>query len=163
MSDTQTSAGRTVGRQKTPKNDEGRMPLADHLRELRNRLAISILALLVGTVLGFLVHDWALHQMTGPICNIPSLHGVAAKTPGCPNGVRGRAARRPVAELRRVDDAGAIISSPVWSYQLWPSWPPGCTRRSASTAWASSAPRCRCSSAARPLPTGCSPRPSVSC
>jgi len=126
-SDTQTTAGRTVGRQKKQKNDEGRMPLADHLRELRNRLAISILALLVGTILGFAVHNWVLHQMTGPICNISSLHGVAARTPGCPNGVL--VVDGPLGGLSLSFDVsmmlGAILSSPVWSYQLWAFLAPG--------------------------------------
>ena len=125
-SDTRT-AGRTIGKQKKQKNDDGRMPLADHLRELRNRLAISILALLVGTILGFVVHNWVLHQMTGPICNISQLHGVAAKTPGCPNGVL--VVDGPLGGLSLSFDVsmmlGAIISSPVWSYQLWAFLAPG--------------------------------------
>lgn len=128
MSDTQSTAGRTLGRQKKKqKNDEGRMPLADHLRELRDRLAISILALLVGTILGFVVHNWVLHQMTGPICNISSLHGVGARTSGCPNGVL--VVDGPLGGLSLSFDVsmmlGAIVSSPVWSYQLWAFLAPG--------------------------------------
>ncbi|QMU76322.1 twin-arginine translocase subunit TatC [Streptacidiphilus sp. PB12-B1b] len=127
MSDTQGTRHQTAGRQKQSKNDEGRMPLADHLRELRNRLAVSILALLVGTVLGFLVHNWILHQMTGPICSIKALHGVAASTPGCPNGVL--VVDGPLGGLSLSFDVsmmlGVIISSPVWSYQLWAFLAPG--------------------------------------
>src|SRR5260370_36316119 len=35
-------------------NPEGRMPLMDHIRELRNRLIKAVLALLVGMGIGFI-------------------------------------------------------------------------------------------------------------
>ena len=35
-------------------NPEGRMPLMDHLRELRNRLVKACLALVVGMAIGFI-------------------------------------------------------------------------------------------------------------
>ena len=103
------------------------MPLTDHLRELRNRLVIAVLALLVGTVLGFVVHNWVYSQMTGPICHIASIHGVAQRTKACPNGVL--VADGPLAGLSLSFDIsmmiGVIVSSPVWSYQLWAFVAPG--------------------------------------
>ena len=103
------------------------MPLADHLRELRNRLVIAVLALLVGTVVGFVIHDWVYTQMTRPICDISSIHGVAGRSKGCPNGVL--VADGPLAGLSLSFDIsmmiGVIISSPFWSYQLWAFIAPG--------------------------------------
>ncbi|MEY9965035.1 sec-independent protein translocase protein TatC [Streptacidiphilus sp. MAP12-16] len=127
MSDTQGTRRPIAGRQKSPKDDEGRMPLGDHLRELRNRLVIALLALFVATVLGFVVHNWVYQLMTGPVCNIKGLHGVAAGNPGCPNGVL--VADGPLAGLSLSFDIslmlGVILSSPVWSYQLWAFVAPG--------------------------------------
>jgi sec-independent protein translocase protein TatC len=131
VSDTQGTRRQTAGRQKQSKNDEGRMPLADHLRELRNRLVIAVLALLVGTVVGFVIHNWVYSQMTGPICHIASIHGVANPSKGCPNGVL--VADGPLAGLSLSFDIsmmiGVIISSPVWSYQLWAFIAPGLYKR----------------------------------
>ncbi len=127
MSDTTGTRRPTAGRRKTPKDDDGRMPLTDHLRELRNRLVIALLALFVATILGFVVHNWVYHQMTGPVCDIKSLHGVAEGNPGCPNGVL--VADGPLAGLSLSFDIslmlGVILSSPVWSYQLWAFVAPG--------------------------------------
>jgi sec-independent protein translocase protein TatC len=103
------------------------MPLTDHLRELRNRLVIAMLALLVATIVGFVFHNWVYHQMTGPVCNIKGLHGVAEGNPGCPNGVL--VADGPLAGLSLSFDIslmlGVILSAPVWSYQLWAFIAPG--------------------------------------
>ena len=127
MSDTQETTRRAGGRPKRPRDDEGRMPLTDHLRELRNRLAIALLALFVGVVLGFVVHNWVYGQLTHGICNIKTLHGVGQPTKGCPNGVL--VADGPLAGLSLSFDIslmlGAILSSPVWSYQLWAFVAPG--------------------------------------
>ena len=126
-SDTQSTAGRTAGRQKQSKNDEGRMPLGDHLRELRNRLVIAVLALLIGTVIGFVIHNSVYHLMTKPVCDISSISGVAAHTKACPNGLL--VADGPLGGLSLSFDialmVGVIISCPVWSYQLWAFIAPG--------------------------------------
>ena len=127
MSETQATRRQSAGRQKQPKSNDGRMPLADHLRELRNRLCIAILALLIGTVLGFVIHSWVLDQMTHSLCSIKGLHGVAQPTKQCPNGVL--VVDGPLGGLSLSFDVsmmiGAIISSPVWSYQLWAFVAPG--------------------------------------
>ncbi|WP_146620443.1 preprotein translocase subunit TatC, partial [Streptomyces sp. Amel2xB2] len=47
------SARRQGKREKDP---EGRMPLADHLRELRNRLLKAVLAILVVTVVAMIYY-----------------------------------------------------------------------------------------------------------
>jgi sec-independent protein translocase protein TatC len=126
-SDTQSTAGPTAGRQKQPKNDEGRMPLGDHLRELRNRLVISVLALLIATVVGFVIHNQVYHLLTGPVCDIKGLHTVASGNPDCKNGLL--VVDGPLGGLSLSFDialmVGVILSCPVWSYQLWAFIAPG--------------------------------------
>ena len=39
------------------RNPEGRMSLGDHLRELRNRIIIASIAIVLGGVVGWIVYD----------------------------------------------------------------------------------------------------------
>lgn len=110
-----------------PKQSEGRMPLSDHLRELRNRLLISIAALLVTTVVGWLIHNWLIDQLTGPACDIKGVHGYGAQTPQCRNGLLvNTGVLAPLSLSFKVSMmAGLLLASPVWTYQLWAFVAPG--------------------------------------
>lgn len=108
------------------KSNDGRMPLADHLRELRNRLFVSVLALAVTTVVGWVIHDWLIHQMTHQLCTI-KVTGIGRPTKDCPNGIlyndgplAGLSLSFKVSML-----AGFVLAAPVWSYQLWAFVAPG--------------------------------------
>ncbi len=46
--------------------DKSRMTLREHIIELRNRLLISVLAIVVGTVVGWLIYNQAFHLLTAP-------------------------------------------------------------------------------------------------
>ncbi|WP_235215359.1 twin-arginine translocase subunit TatC [Phaeacidiphilus oryzae] len=127
-SDTQSEArGRRAPRPKPPKNDEGRMPLADHLRELRSRIVKSLLAIVLTTIVGLIFHSWALHQMTGPVCDIKSIHGLGRPSPGCPNGLL--AVTGPLGGISLSFKVslmiGLVLASPIWSFQLWAFVAPG--------------------------------------
>ena len=50
------------------KNPEGRMPLFDHLRELRNRVVKSALALGAGMAVGFVFFNPVWHFIERPLC-----------------------------------------------------------------------------------------------
>ena len=52
---------------KEEKDPEGRMPLADHLRELRNRLAKAMLAIVVVTVVTAFFYNDVINFLTKPI------------------------------------------------------------------------------------------------
>ncbi|WP_052432708.1 twin-arginine translocase subunit TatC [Streptacidiphilus carbonis] len=127
MSDTQGSRRPTVGRQKQPKDNEGRMPLSDHLRELRNRLLICLAALLVTTVLGWMLHNWLIDQLTGPACAIKGVQGYGQHTASCPNGLLvNNGVLAPLSFTFKISMmAGLILASPVWTYQLWAFVAPG--------------------------------------
>jgi len=47
------------------------MPLMEHLRELRRRVFVSVIALVPGVVLGWIFYDELVHFLSAPICDVP--------------------------------------------------------------------------------------------
>ena len=107
---------------KRRENPEGRMPLMDHLRELRNRVVKIAIAILVGAIVGWVFYHqiWAFIQR--PYCQ--AVGGCRQNDVGHTlilNGVMdGFYLRMKVAIL-----AGAVLTSPFWLYQLWAFVAPG--------------------------------------
>ena len=106
-------------------NPEGRMPLFDHLRELRNRIVKMALALIAGMAVGFVFFDQAWRVIERPLC-----HTVVNGHSGCRTaGVDQLILNSPLDPFYlRVKVAfivGVILSSPVWLYQLWAFIAPG--------------------------------------
>jgi sec-independent protein translocase protein TatC len=104
---------------------EGRMPLLDHLRELRNRVVKMALALVVGMTAGFIFFNQAWHVIERPLCSA-TIRGHS----GCQTlGVNQLVLNGPLdAFYLRVKVAlivGVIVSSPVWLYQIWAFVAPG--------------------------------------
>jgi sec-independent protein translocase protein TatC len=111
-------------------NPDGRMPLLDHLRELRNRLIKAVLALAVGMGIGLIpwVFDrvWALIER--PFCSAV-INGMT----GC-HHLGDQLVFSGVFDpfVLRVEVAfffGLIVTSPVWLYQLWAFIAPGLYRK----------------------------------
>jgi sec-independent protein translocase protein TatC len=106
-------------------NPEGRMPLMDHIRELRNRVVKILLALGAGMVFGFIFFNPVWHVIERPLC-----HAVIRGQTGCNTlGVNQLALDGPLDPFYlRVKVAvivGVIVSSPVWLYQIWAFIAPG--------------------------------------
>jgi sec-independent protein translocase protein TatC len=107
---------------------EGRMPLIDHLRELRNRLLKAALALVLVMVLGFVFFDQIWSFVSHPFCSAV----INGKT-GCHrtgdqlvvSGVFDPFMLR----IKIAFFVGLIVSSPVWLYQIWAFIAPGLYRR----------------------------------
>ncbi|MFF2813031.1 twin-arginine translocase subunit TatC [Streptomyces sp. NPDC058000] len=111
------------------KDPEGRMPLAAHLRELRNRLLKSVLAILVVTIIAMWQYKAIAHFITGPVIDAV----------GCPKGVLPTGGKsHPCAEitangllapftimLKLSLTTGLVAASPLWLYQLWAFLAPG--------------------------------------
>ncbi|MCX4694268.1 twin-arginine translocase subunit TatC [Streptomyces sp. NBC_01408] len=110
------------------KDAEGRMPLVEHLRELRNRLLKSVLAILVITVVAAFFYKDLIDFMLKPMLD----------SVGCTGGVVSQRNGRPCADmtvngliapfsiaLKVSLTAGVVISAPVWLYQLWAFMAPG--------------------------------------
>ena len=106
------------------------MSLIAHLTELRNRIAKALLALLVATVVAFWWYDHGLGEfIRAPYCGLPAdLRYGGGDGNGCglliTDVFGGVFIRLKVAFL-----AGAVLSAPVWLYQLWAFITPGLKRQ----------------------------------
>jgi sec-independent protein translocase protein TatC len=107
------------------------MQLTDHLRELRKRLLVAVVALLVTTVLGWIVHERVVDLLTAPACGIRGVHGVGGPTAQCPDGLLvNQGVLAPLSLSFQVSmTVGLVLASPVWSYQLWAFVAPALHRR----------------------------------
>ncbi|WP_159942495.1 MULTISPECIES: twin-arginine translocase subunit TatC [unclassified Nocardiopsis] len=92
------------------------MPLMDHMRELRNRLAKALIALTLGCVVGYLVYDQVWEFLKAPYCSLPESEAVDAD--GCSLIVTGPFDAFFVA-FKVWLFVGALVSAPFWLYQLW--------------------------------------------
>jgi sec-independent protein translocase protein TatC len=128
---------------KKEKDPEGRMPLADHLRELRNRLAKALLAIVVVTVVAAFFYNDIINFLTKPILD----------SIGCDQSfselARSSDAGRKCAQitingllapftlaLQVSLTAGVVLASPVWLYQLWAFVAPGLHKHEKKYAYA---------------------------
>ena len=106
-------------------NPEGRMPLMDHIRELRNRVVKMALALIAGMIVGFIFFEPVWRVIERPLCST-EIRGHS----GCDTlGVNMLALDGPLDPFSlRVKVAfivAVILSSPVWLYQIWAFIAPG--------------------------------------
>ncbi|MGW2296071.1 twin-arginine translocase subunit TatC [Streptomyces violaceorubidus] len=125
------------------KDPEGRMPLAEHLRELRNRLAKALLAIVVVTVVTAFFYQEIINFLTEPILESvgceKSFGELAKATAGSEpcaqitiNGLLG-----PFTLALKVSlTAGVVLASPVWLYQLWAFVAPGLHKNEKKYAYA---------------------------
>lgn len=98
------------------------MSLGEHLVELRKRLIISALAILLGLVAGFLLSDWVWDMLRSPINELR---------------IEGRKADLTYSAITEAFDlrvkisffVAVIVASPIWLYQLWAFLAPGLTKR----------------------------------
>lgn len=94
------------------------MPLVGHLRELRRRLIISVFAILVGTVVGWIIYPQAFDFLKQPYVDgiQPLLDRKGFKSDLVLNGGVGSAFSF---RLKLALSIGLVISSPVWIGQIW--------------------------------------------
>ncbi|MBB5081161.1 twin-arginine translocase subunit TatC [Nonomuraea endophytica] len=87
----------------------------DHLRELRNRVVISVLALAVTTIVGLIFFDPIWKFMAEPYCSLKISQQLR---PECTFAVRG-VFESFFVNLKVAALAGVVAASPVWLYQVW--------------------------------------------
>lgn len=102
------------------------MPLIDHLRELRQRVFISVLALVPGIVLGWIFYGDLARFLSAPICDVDVGGPVGGGSCGplVINGLLGPFNLQVKVALA----AGFVLASPVWLYELWAFVTPGLQR-----------------------------------
>jgi sec-independent protein translocase protein TatC len=120
---------------KQEKDAEGRMPLGDHLRELRNRLLKSVLAIGVVTVVAALYYNNLIAFLVDPVLKSvgckASLNDIAQQADSVKQDTRCahitmNGLLTPFTLALKVSlMAGVVLSTPVWLYQLWAFLAPG--------------------------------------
>ncbi|MFD7711823.1 twin-arginine translocase subunit TatC [Streptomyces sp. NPDC059785] len=127
---------------KKEKDPEGRMPLAEHLRELRNRLAKAMLAIVAVTIVAAFFYNDIINFFTKPVLDsvgCPQSFAELAKQPKdatCAQiTINGLLAPFTLA-LKVSLMAGVVLASPVWLYQLWAFVAPGLHRSEKKYAYA---------------------------
>ncbi len=101
------------------------MSLSQHLIELRKRLVIGALALVIGMVVSFFLTDWIIDAMTEPIRVVAAKRGDEVNVELMSSTITGYFDTR----LRISFAVGIILSAPVWLWQLWAFLMPGLTRK----------------------------------
>jgi sec-independent protein translocase protein TatC len=100
-------------------NPEGRMPLKEHIRELRNRLIVCAAAVLLAAIGGWFLYDPVMAAIQRPMFEISAQQGRQAEinfgSVGSPFDLK----------IQISLFLGILLSSPVWIYQLWAFITPG--------------------------------------
>jgi sec-independent protein translocase protein TatC len=95
----------------------GRMPLIEHLRELRRRVFKSALAITAASVVGWILYTPIINTLSRPVCDLD-----AAKASGstyCGSLVISGILGPLNLQIKVAFLSGIIISAPIWLYQLW--------------------------------------------
>jgi sec-independent protein translocase protein TatC len=114
--------GRRSKGSEPPRDPEGRMTLAAHLRELRSRLVKSILAIAAGGVFGLVFYQQIINAFIGPFKDVAESEDLTAEINF------GGIADPFVIPLKIALLVGVILASPVWIYQIWAFVTPGLYR-----------------------------------
>jgi len=108
-------------------NPEARMSVLDHLRELRRRLILVIVFVAAGAIIGWIFYGTILSVLRHPYCSVPSKFRYTPSGTKCVliyHGVLdGFTTRLKVSAI-----AGAVLTSPLWLYQVWAFITPGLRR-----------------------------------
>ncbi|MFC9114051.1 MULTISPECIES: twin-arginine translocase subunit TatC [Streptomyces] len=99
------------------------MPLVDHLRELRNRLAKAVLAIVVVSIVAAFYSEQLMQFLAEPV---PKCDSLTNSDGGNCAIVSFNTLTSPFTTTIKVSlMAGLVVSSPVWLYQLWAFVAPG--------------------------------------
>lgn len=114
-------------------NPDARMPLMEHIRELRNRIIKIAIVLVIASAVGWFLYPHIWSFIEHPFCRLP------AKWRSIPGRHTGGSCGEQLyvngifdaffLRLQVSIAAGVILSSPVWLYQVWAFIAPGLYRR----------------------------------
>jgi sec-independent protein translocase protein TatC len=108
-------------RPQNPVGADGRMALADHLRELRARLLRVVLVLVLAVIVALFFYDQLLAVIYDPYKTAVSQLGAGTTTVATINGVGGPL----LLQLKLSGLAAVVITSPYWLLQIWGFIVPG--------------------------------------
>jgi sec-independent protein translocase protein TatC len=107
--------------------DEARMTLMEHLGELRNRIIISAVAVVVAAIIGFILYPHLLHWLEGPLRD-------ATRGKSCGGGPKGTSCAKLITtdylqpflvRLKLASYFGILVGSPVVLWEIWRFVTPG--------------------------------------
>ena len=111
--------------------DSGKMPLLEHFRELRKRLILASISILLSSSVGWIFYTKIIGLLTRPVCNL-DLARVSTSSSSSSNcgvlyidGVLGPLNLQITVALV----SGIFIASPFWIFQLWAFIAPALNRR----------------------------------
>lgn len=105
----------------------GRMPLFEHLRELRRRVVRSSIVIVLASGIGWIFYNQIIATLARPVCDLSQAQATQSTHCGSLyiNGVLG-----PLnLQIKVALLTGLIISAPIWLYQMWAFISPGLHRR----------------------------------
>jgi len=123
-------ARRKERKEREEKDPEGRMPLAEHLRELRDRLVKAVGAILVVCIASLFFYQDIVDFLMDPVL----------ESVGCPDDLKASDVGKeedcasftvnglisPFTIMLKVSFmTGMVVSTPIWLYQLWAFLAPG--------------------------------------
>ncbi|MFT4147824.1 MAG: twin-arginine translocase subunit TatC [Micrococcaceae bacterium] len=105
------------------KDPEGRMPLKDHFKELRNRVFVCAVALILFSVVGWFLYPQVLEAIQQPLKDASAQDGREASL-----NFAGVITAFDL-QIQMSIFIGIVLSSPVWIYQGWAFLAPGFTKK----------------------------------
>lgn len=110
---------------------EARMPLLEHLRELRKRVLRSAITVVIGFGVGWYFYNPIITTLAKPVCDLKAAQQLGSVSCGALyiSGVLGPLDLQIKVSLL----TGIIISAPFWLYQLWAFIAPALHRKEKRT------------------------------
>jgi sec-independent protein translocase protein TatC len=105
----------------------GRMPLIEHLRELRRRVFKSALAITALSVVGWVLYTPIINTLSRPVCDLDAAQASGSSYCGSLviSGILG-----PLnLQIKVAILTGLILAAPAWLFQLWAFIAPALHRR----------------------------------
>ena len=109
---------------------EGAMTVVEHLTELRKRIIISVLAIVLGMVGGWFLYRSVFNLLSNPFCSFMKQHPQLATDPSDPCRLVYLSVIEPfLIKIKLVAFIGFILALPVVLYQVWMFITPGLTQK----------------------------------